>query len=119
MLLYFLLLLCCIVSIEIFLFFDVLSIFESMIMTTKKTGTVLMSNHVSDHWKEKVIPHYSTLIFKSSLKALLILLMILALFLLPTIINDDFVYHITSIVGIVESILICLIYLKIRKLAFE
>ncbi len=119
MLSHFLLLPCCIISIEIFIFFDVLSIFDSMIMTTKKTGRVLMSNHVSDHWKEKVIPHYSTLIFKYSLKALLILLMILALFFLPTIISDDFVYHITSIIGIAESILICLLYVKIRKLAFE
>ena len=90
-----------------------------MSTATKKTGRVLISNHISDHWKEKVIPHYSSLIFKSSLKAFLILLIILALFLLPMIINDDFVYHITSIIGIAESMLFCIAYLKIRKLAFE
>jgi len=119
MLLHFLLLLCCIVSIEIFIFCNVLKIFGYISDATKKTGSVLISNHISDHWKEKVIPHYSILIFKSSLKTLLVLLMILALFLLPTIIIDDFVYHITSIIGIAESILICLAYVKIRKLTLE
>ena len=119
MLLHFLLLLCCIISIEIFVFYNIFKIFDSISAATKKTGKVLLSNHISDHWKEKVIPHYSILIFKSSLKTLLILSMILALFLLPTIIIDNFVYHITSIIGIAESILICLAYVKIRKLAFE
>ncbi len=111
--------LCCVLSIETFLQSNVSLnlIFINHIL--KKVLRVLQSNVISDHWKKRVIPYYAFSILKISLKTLLILLVIISIFLLPTIYNIDFFYFSISFFGIVEAILVCFFYLKLRNLIFE
>ena len=112
---HFVLFLACILSIEVFIRFDFLSILDSIFMVSKKVIYVIPNAHISDHWKEKVIPEYALQIMKFSLKVLIILLFILSFFLIGAIFFDNFLMLILSFIGIIESIIFAFIYLFLRK----
>ena len=113
------LIICCVLSVEIFIQSNFQSILSSLKNISNKVYRALNTDNISDHWKEKVIPHYAFIIFKSSLKALFVLLIIIFIFLIPTYFNNDFIYYSISLMGITESVLICFIYVKIRNMVFE
>jgi len=116
---HFILIICCIVSLEVMLATSLFSLFDNLATASKKTVKVLSSYNISDHWKEKAIPHYSLVIFKSSSLAFCILLSNIAIFYCGTVIDNTFSEHFFSILGIIESALICFVYIKIKKLILE
>ena len=89
---HFLLLLVCILSVEVFIRFNFLSLLDSILKVTKKVTYVIPQNNISDNWKEKVIPAYALKIMKYSLQILLILLLIMSLFFIADYFFNDFLF---------------------------
>ena len=112
---HFLLLLVCILSVEIFIRLNFLSLLDSMLKVTKKVTYVIPQNNISDHWKEKVVPAYALRIMKHSLQILLILLLILSLFLIADFFINNFLALTLSLFGIIESIVFAFGYVYLRK----
>jgi len=118
MLIHIVLVICCIISIEWILKSNFKLILTSLTSISKKVFKVLKSESISDCWKEKVIPYYAISMFKYSVKSFFILFLIIIIFFLPSFLLNDFMYHSISILGIIESIVFCAAYLKIRKIIF-
>ena len=112
---HFLLLLVCILSVEVFIRFNFLSLLDSMLKVTKKVTYVIPKNNISDHWKEKVIPAYALRIMKYSLQILLILLLIMSLFFIADYFFNDFLALTLSLIGILESLVFAFGYVFLRK----
>ena len=113
---HFLLLLVCIVSVEIFIRLNFVSILDSILKVTKKVTHVIPQNNISDHWKEKVVPAYALRIMKYSLHILMILLLILSFFIVVDLLFNDFLALTLSLIGIVESLVFAFGYVYVRKL---
>ena len=113
---HFLLLLVCIVSVEIFIRLNFVSILDSILKVTKKVTHVIPQNNISDHWKEKVVPAYALRIMKYSLHILMILLLILSFFIVVDLLFNDFLALTLSLIGIIESIVFAFGYVYVRKL---
>ncbi len=111
-----LLLLVCVLSVEVFIRFNFLSLLDSILKVTKKVIHVISQNNISDHWKEKVVPAYALRIMKYSLQILLILLLILSFFIVVDFFFNDFFALTLSLIGIVESIVFAFGYVYVRKL---
>ena len=110
-----LLLLVCILSVEVFIRFNFLSLLDSMLKVTKKVTYVISQDKISDHWKEKVVPAYALRMMKYSLQILLILLLILSLFLIADFFINNFLALTLSLIGIVESLVFAFGYVFLRK----
>tara|TARA_Y100000588_G_C13435265_1_gene577498 strand:- start:94 stop:450 length:357 start_codon:yes stop_codon:yes gene_type:complete len=106
----------CILSVEVFIRFNFLSLLDSMLKVIKKVTYVIPQNNISDHWKEKVIPAYALKIMKYSFQILLILLLILSLFLIADFFFNDFLALTLSLIGIIESMAFAFGYFYVRKL---
>lgn len=113
---HFLLLLVCILSVEVFIRFNFLSLLGSILKVTKKVTYVIPNINISDHWKEKAIPAYALRIMKYSLQILLILLFIVSLFLIADYFFNDFLAFTFSLIGIIESMVFAFGYTYLRKL---
>ena len=113
---HFFLILVCILSVEVFIRLSFLSHLDSILKVTKKVTYVIPNNHVSDHWKEKVIPAYALRIIQFSLKILLILLLIMSLFFISDFFYNNFLLFILSFIGIIESMIFSFGYFYLRKL---
>ncbi len=113
---HFLLLLVCILSVEIFIRSNFLSILDSILKVTKKVSYVIPQNNISDHWKEKVIPRYALRIMKYSLHILIILLLIFSLFFIANYFFNDFFVLTLSLIGIIESMIFAFGYIFLRRL---
>ena len=112
---HFILSLVCIVSVEIFVRLDFLSILDSFLKVTRKVTYIIPKNNISDHWKEKVIPVYSLKIMNYSLQILIILMLILSLFMIANFFISDFFAYTLSLIGVIESIVFAYGYVFIRK----
>ena len=112
---HFLLLIVCILSIEIFVRLNFLSLFDSILKVTKKVTYIIPKSNISDHWKEKIIPVYAALIMKYSLQVLLILLLILSLFFITNFFHNNFLAFTFSLIGIIESVVFASLYLCLRR----
>jgi hypothetical protein len=112
---YFILAVFCIVAIELFVRIDALVFVHKMYEKFSSFVKLMSSKNVSDHWKEKVIPSYALIIIINALKFLGVLLLIVALFTVLVLIFDGFFQFSISVAGIVEMLLISLLYLKIRQ----
>ena len=113
---YFILLAICFLSVEIIIRSKYFYLISSTIKLVKKTIYVILSENISDHWKENIIPKYSLKIMNFSLKNLLTLLTITSIFLFLEIIFNGFLKFIFSFSRIVISILSTIIYVYFRKL---
>ena len=105
----------CIVSVEVFIRLNFLSLLDSMLKVIKKVTYVIPQNNISDNWKEKVIPAYALKIMKYSLQILLILLLIMSLFFIADYFFNDFLAFTFSLVGIIESMVFAFGYVYLRK----
>ncbi len=112
---HFILSLVCIVSVEIFVRLDFLSILDSFLKVARKVTYIIPKNNISDHWKEKVIPVYSLKIMNYSLQILIILMLILSLFMIANFFISDFFAYTLSLIGVIESIVFAYGYVFIRK----
>ena len=113
-----LLIICCIVSVELFVRSNIKLIFSSLVAVFEKALKVIKSDNISDCWKEKTIPIYAISMFKYSIKSFFILVLIFIIFLLPSFLFDSFLDFSISIYGIIESIIFCVIYFRFRKIVF-
>ena len=109
----------CIISVEAFIRLNFLSHLDSIFKVTKKVRYVIPKNSISDHWKEKVIPAYALRIMRHSLKILLILLLIMSLFFFANFFYSNFLAFSLSLIGIIESMVIAVGYVYLRKLLFK
>ena len=112
------LIICCMVSVELFIWSNVKLIYSSLTAIFEKAIKIIKSDNVSDCWKEKIIPFYAISMFKYSIKSFFILVLILIIFFLPSFLVDSFLDFSISIFGIIESIVFCVVYLKIRNVVF-
>ena len=118
MLVHLTLIICCMVSVELFVRSNIKLILSSLVAVFEKAIKVIKSDNISDCWKEKTIPIYAISMFKYSIKSFFIIILILTIFFLPSFLVDNFFYFSLSIFGIIESIVFCLAYFEIRKIIF-
>ena len=110
-----LLLLVCIVSVEVFIRLNFLSLLDSILKVTRKVIHVIPEDSISDHWKEKVIPAYALRIMKYSLQILLILFLILFFFFIADFFLNDFLRFTLALIGIIESMVYSFGYVYLRR----
>ncbi len=118
MLIHIALIICCMMSVELFIQLNIKSLFYSLIAVFEKAIKIIKSDNISDCWKEKIIPFYAISMFKYSIKSFSILVLIIIVFFLPSFLVDNFFDFSISIFGIIESIIFCVAYLKIRSFIF-
>ena len=112
---HFLIFIVCILSVELFIRLKFIT-FELNAESDKKVTYVISQNKISDHWKEKVIPAYALKIMNYSLKILLILLLIISLFFIIDLLQNNFLAFTFSLMGIAQSIVFAFGYVFIRRL---
>ena len=104
----------CFLSIELFLRLKFMSHVNSIARNTNKVFQIIISSNISDHWKEKIVPSYAFIILKNSLSILGVLFLIILIFFVFVLLSSKFLTLILSITGVATSIIISLIYLKLR-----
>ena len=103
-----------VVTIELFVRMDAFGFVQKMVEKFSSFVKLMLSNSISDHWKEKVIPKYALIIIINALKFLGVLLLIVGMFSGLGWIFDGFFKFSISVVGIIEMLIFSLFYLKIR-----
>ncbi|WP_413868926.1 hypothetical protein [Albidovulum sp.] len=63
---------------EAFLRLPLLPVIRRVAETARKSGRVLASKRISDHWKERVLPRYSWIIGRGSVQFFALLMLALA-----------------------------------------
>lgn len=111
-----LLLICCILGIEILTKLKLFNIINYIFNIYKKTFRVIYSNKASSFSKERLIRLYSLIIFKKSVATLAIFSLFCLVFFFFIKISNSFSSFLISIKGVIISITISIIYLKIRTL---
>jgi len=101
-------------TIELFVRMDAFGFVQKMVEKFSSFVKLMLSNSISDHWKEKVIPKYALIIIINALKFLGVLLLIVVVFSGLGWIFDGFFIFSISVVGIIEMLIFSLFYLKIR-----
>ena len=109
----------CFLSVEIFIKSNYISLIKSLVEVTKKAINIIFNKKISDHWKESIIPEYSSQMMKYSLQMLLIIFLIIFIFVIADKLFSGFLEFTMSWNGIIESILIAFIYVYLRKLIFK
>jgi len=109
------LLLVCVLSVEIFINSNFLSILKKFSKVIKKVIHLITSKKISDHWKEKVLLVYALRIMKYSLQILTILLFIISLLITADYLYNNLLFHVFSLIGIIESLVFSLGYLFLRQ----
>tara|TARA_Y100001958_G_C21235659_1_gene562002 strand:- start:995 stop:1354 length:360 start_codon:yes stop_codon:yes gene_type:complete len=112
---HFILIIAVIFSIEFLLKFNFINLTNKIIITYKKILIVINNSKISDNWKEKIIPYYAFILMKASFFILFILIIIILLFLSIDIFLEGFLIFLTSIFGILESVIISIIYIIFKK----
>ena len=106
------------ISTEIVFRFNLFYLFKHILSLIGKTIETFKSN-VNDQIKEKNILENSKNLFIVSIKSSLFLFIIILIFYICILIDDNFLKHISSFLGIAETIIIVLCHVKIRKLLSE
>ena len=109
------LLLVCILSVEVFILCNFLSVLDAILKVTKKVVYIIPNQNISDHWKEKVVTAYALKIMKFSLQILLILLLILSFFIFADYLLKGFLAFTLSFIGIMESMVFAFGYVYLRR----
>jgi len=109
----------CLLSIEIFLRSNYITLINSIINVSKKAISIILNKNISDHWKEFILPKYSLQMMKYSMQMLLILFLIIFIFVIADKFFSGFLAFTLSWSGIIESILLAFSYVYMRKLFFR
>ena len=104
-----------IISIEILFRLKFSNKLYSTFQFSKKASHVLMTQKISDHWKEKIIPFYALRLMILSIKILFIFIAILSGFIITSYFIEDFILYTLSLIGIFETLFFSIIYFNIRK----
>lgn len=102
-------------AIEIFMRLGFMKTLESVVDVTGKARRVVLSGNISDHWKELILPTYSTQIIKACLRILLILGLMVACFLAGNLLLPGTLAYVMSAPGLLESVVIGVAYIAIRR----
>lgn len=113
---HFILFVLCVFSVELFIRSNYILLISSTIKVCSRAVQIISNNNISDHWKENIIPKYSLLLMKNSMKMLLILFLITSLFFIAEQFLNDFLSYALTFIGIIESILFAYSYFYFRKL---
>ncbi len=116
---YFLLILNLIIILELLKILNYLKYIDSLFKLTKKSILIISKKNISDHWKEKIIPHYSFLMIRSSFRMMLIFCLAFSSAILSSLIFNDFQRFLFSINGIISSTLFGFLYIYIKKLIIK
>tara|TARA_B100000959_G_scaffold262661_1_gene301306 strand:+ start:1962 stop:2327 length:366 start_codon:yes stop_codon:yes gene_type:complete len=81
----------------------------------KKILILFKYKKVSDDWKKKVILNYSKNLFQNSIKIILVLIIILLLIIIISHLIDDFYIYLLSTPGIIEMSILFFLYYFLRK----
>lgn len=111
---YFILPFFCIFSIELFVRINALVFVHKMYEKFSSFAKLMSAKHISDHWKEVVIPVYALIIIINALKFLGVLLLIVGMFTGLVLFFTGFFQFAISLSGMLEMLVFSLIYLKIR-----
>ena len=103
-----------VLSIEIFIRLNLNSLIKKILELTNKTILSLKSND-DDEIKEKKILENSKNLIICSTKVFLIIFLIILVFYFCFFLDNNFLEYLFSIIGIFESLIILLLYLKVRK----
>ena len=109
----------CLLSFEIFIRSNYISLINSLFEVFKKAINIISNKNISDQWKENIIPKYSMKMMKYSLQMLLILFLIIFIFFITDKLYSGFLTFLLSWIGIFQSLLIVFSYAFIRKLFFK
>ena len=109
----------CLLSVEIFLRSNYITLINSIINVSKKAISIILNKNISDHWKEFILPKYSLQMMKYSMQMLLILFLIIFIFVISDKFFTGFLAFTLSWSGIIESILLAFSYVYMRKLFFR
>ncbi len=111
-----LLLICfAIITYEFIKYVRVKNILELNLVLYKKILRLFKYRKASDFRKEKLILNYSKLLFKNSIKILIIITSIFVFFMIINLSSNSFVNLVISILGFIEISLFLIIYHLIRK----
>ena len=105
----------CILTIELLNKLDFLEKVRLIIKYSSKASSTIVNQKISDHWKEKIIPRYALKIMQLSFKSILVLVLIILIFLFTDFYLDNFLNFVISINGIIESILVVFLYIKLKS----
>lgn len=119
MLEYFYLILACIISIELFIRFQVFSNITELLTIYRKLFHIIAKSKSSSHWKEKIVPAYSFILLKKSFYIFSIFTMIVLFVFFLVLISDSLSELIFSSKGIILSIVFTMVYLKLKKIINE
>lgn len=112
----------CIILIEFIVHIPLLDVVIEISVVAQKALHILGAKSVSDHWKEKAMLVYAGKLFASTVK-LATFLVLIGIFAMMLIFSTDYFGakigdFIVTWLGILYSIIVVTIYLKIRKLFF-
>ena len=71
----------CLCRVELFVRVPLRDAVAKLLRYAGKSSRVIRSSHISDHWKEKVLPTYSMKVAQASLKLFFIFLLLFAILL--------------------------------------
>ena len=105
-------------TVEIIQHFKLFHKFKHCLQIVSKISHTILSKKISDHWKEKTLLKYSQLLLLSSLQVFGILVIIIILYFIITYFHQPFSSHLISLIGAVETTLIIMAYVYIRKFIY-
>ena len=101
---------------EIICFFELKKQLLSNSSIYKELWILMKSKSLNDEIKQIKVFELSKKLFITSIKILMTILVILIPILISKIYNEKFYYFIFSLTGIIESFIIIIIYINIRKI---
>jgi len=87
----------------------------STVFWSAKAHRVLLSARISDHWKEVAVPAYSINLASQCLRILLIIGLMICCVLVTDFLVAGILVHIMSIIGLVESLVVSIVYFQVRR----
>ncbi|MEO1249531.1 MAG: sulfotransferase, partial [Pseudomonadota bacterium] len=109
-------------SVELFLRLPVVEKTRGVLTTSRRSINVVASKAISDHWKERILPHYSLRMASGSLSAAGLMILafspIIALALIGPLFGADVMGLLLSWQGIVGISLIAALYIFLRNRLF-
>ena len=108
-----------ITAIEIIIFFDFFKKLNFCLLSIKKVIQVITIKTESDLHKERMLLDHSKKLILNSLKMLLIFFLIILTYFLIIQLNFNFSIYFMSIYGIIETIIIAIVYIFIRKFIYD
>lgn len=111
---YVFLLLACLMAVEVVNLVKLLECVRSVAVLVRKVWCVLVSDAISDTWKEKAILMYAVRLIRVCFLILCSLLLICALFFFVAVYDDTFTKLLFSLRGILLSTVFSIVYYRLR-----